>query len=371
MLARRIQGVMRQYGPEVAFFTVEALNSLYLGNVEPMNEVLERELGEEPASWARATYPTRLEQHKAYLTRLGQLVQAYTAAGRWPTDNQVENPNREWGPNLWHSLHGPPNDWMRGRRFDGLVPWVARHVAHWLKAERQWYRRSSEGAWGIPPALNHARHAVGRIVDNASELADWANAVHPNLMSMSVSAAYEASRDWHDEMAGRALGKKAVPGEVVYRFPDGWTFEQLTQGAQLCAEGETMGHCVGGATYRQGVESGAMRIFSLRDPEGVPHVTIEVGNDIAYRAHTGAPEPADGGAVYWTKQIKGPGNRRVAELSICRRLELAFEHAHLRPDSPDWDTCMSLLDEAMEDEAQPRAENPVRCWDDAVHRGAR
>jgi hypothetical protein len=108
MLARRIQGVMRQYGPEVAFFTVEALNTLYLGNVEPMNEVLERELGEEPASWARATYPTRLEQHKAYLTRLGQLVQAYTAAGRWPTDNQVENPNREWGPNLWHSLHGPP-----------------------------------------------------------------------------------------------------------------------------------------------------------------------------------------------------------------------------------------------------------------------
>jgi hypothetical protein len=38
-------------------------------------------------------------------------------------------------------------------------------------------------------------------------------------------------------------------------------------------EGDTMGHCVGG--YCPDVMSGQSRIFSLRDAEGMPHVTIE------------------------------------------------------------------------------------------------
>jgi PcfJ-like protein len=39
-------------------------------------------------------------------------------------------------------------------------------------------------------------------------------------------------------------------------------------------EGETMGHCVGG--YCPDVVAGRSRIFSLRDPKGEPHVTVEV-----------------------------------------------------------------------------------------------
>ncbi len=38
-------------------------------------------------------------------------------------------------------------------------------------------------------------------------------------------------------------------------------------------EGDTMGHCVGG--YCPDVMAGSSRIFSLRDAEGMPHVTIE------------------------------------------------------------------------------------------------
>ena len=38
-------------------------------------------------------------------------------------------------------------------------------------------------------------------------------------------------------------------------------------------EGDTMGHCVGG--YCDDVAAGRSRIFSLRDPKGQPHVTIE------------------------------------------------------------------------------------------------
>ena len=39
-------------------------------------------------------------------------------------------------------------------------------------------------------------------------------------------------------------------------------------------EGEHMGHCVGG--YAQDVAEGRTEIYSLRDPNNKPHVTIEM-----------------------------------------------------------------------------------------------
>lgn len=45
-------------------------------------------------------------------------------------------------------------------------------------------------------------------------------------------------------------------------------------------EGDTMGHCVGG--YCPDVVSGRSRIYSLRDPKGMPHVTIETNPMMNY-----------------------------------------------------------------------------------------
>jgi hypothetical protein len=59
-------------------------------------------------------------------------------------------------------------------------------------------------------------------------------------------------------------------------------------------EGDTMGHCVGG--YCPDVMQGKSRIFSLRDAEGMPHVTVEtkprsmVFSDLV--AHLGGDEAA-------------------------------------------------------------------------------
>lgn len=49
--------------------------------------------------------------------------------------------------------------------------------------------------------------------------------------------------------------------------------EEAFLAGQLAQEGNSMGHCVGG--YCQGVASGEQRIFSLRDPKGKSHVTVE------------------------------------------------------------------------------------------------
>jgi hypothetical protein len=62
-----------------------------------------------------------------------------------------------------------------------------------------------------------------------------------------------------------------------YRMPDGTItsrgWAERAVGDALKYEGDTMGHCVGG--YCDSVMSGASRIYSLRDAQGMPHVTIE------------------------------------------------------------------------------------------------
>jgi hypothetical protein len=60
-------------------------------------------------------------------------------------------------------------------------------------------------------------------------------------------------------------------------FRDGWTIQQVATPNDLKAEGNMMNHCVG--TYCDDVASGKTRIFSLRDPQNHPHVTIELQGD--------------------------------------------------------------------------------------------
>jgi hypothetical protein len=67
---------------------------------------------------------------------------------------------------------------------------------------------------------------------------------------------------------------------VHKEYPEGYKWVELKHsedpeltGKWLKSEGDTMGHCVGG--YCPDVLEGRSRIFSLRDPKGQPHVTIE------------------------------------------------------------------------------------------------
>lgn len=79
-------------------------------------------------------------------------------------------------------------------------------------------------------------------------------------------------------------------------------------------EGETMGHCVGGAGHCPDVVAGRARIFSLRDADGRPHLTVE--------AKPGKPWNEQGGwftarpeleTVWREFYNKGPGHRGTAQ----------------------------------------------------------
>ncbi|WP_062117153.1 hypothetical protein [Aureimonas sp. AU40] len=70
--------------------------------------------------------------------------------------------------------------------------------------------------------------------------------------------------------AARTIGRAATPGHVILRLDGGWTWHLLDTPELLDAEGASMAHCVGGGNYDRDC-----LIFSLRDPAGVSHATVE------------------------------------------------------------------------------------------------
>jgi len=111
------------------------------------------------------------------------------------------------------------------------------------------------------------------------------------------------------KQTARDLGEDYVPGDQPYVALDangkplrnsytgeiagGPTLERAYLAGELAKEGNQMGHCVGG--YCEGVAAGESRIYSLRDPKGQSHVTVEV-------------EPLSTGTLD-ISQIKGKQNR--------------------------------------------------------------
>jgi hypothetical protein len=76
------------------------------------------------------------------------------------------------------------------------------------------------------------------------------------------------ARSRYDQYMSAGVGEKVALDRANQHH-----IEELTEKA-LKNEGEIMGHCVGG--YCEPVLSGETRIFSLRDPKGRSHVTVEV-----------------------------------------------------------------------------------------------
>ena len=152
----------------------------------------------------------------------------------------------------------------RNEKLDPLVPWIWREV----KKGRIQFRHP--GDW----SRSHLDH-----------LADWFASNSPtrrgvDIMQLTSDQALEKLEEWDDELQSQMAEQEAAGGAVVADTGDGWTIRQITNGEEAKAEGNAMGHCVGG--YGQAIESGQTLIYSLRDKGNNPHTTIEI-------------EPADNG----------------------------------------------------------------------------
>jgi len=109
------------------------------------------------------------------------------------------------------------------------------------------------------------------------QLMDWAIQTSPDLMRMTWEEAWNHELEWREELVADMDRQKTErytdPAKVVFRTSSGWTINKLAPD-DCVIEGDLMGHCVGG--YARAVATGRTEIYSLRDPKGNPHATIEI-----------------------------------------------------------------------------------------------
>lgn len=147
----------------------------------------------------------------------------------------------------------------RRHRADPVFPWIARELVEVRKEELA--KRDPRPGY---------RQLLADTKRRGTVLAQWYERTRPNLGEWRLSDALVEAKEWDEEHG------PLPQGEIVAELSDGWTAQKLTTQECLSAEGERMQHCV--ASYGPDVRSGRTIIYSLRDANGHPHVTIEVKN---------------------------------------------------------------------------------------------
>ena len=185
-------------------------------------------------------------------------------------------------------------------------------------------------------------------VDTFRYIIDWASQAvpPPNLMPMNFTGAYEAAKQWHEQMVAKDDEDMAgqYKGQKVFDLPGGWWIAQLTP-ADCQIEGELMGHCVGG--YARGVAEGKTGIYSLRDPKGMPHATIEM-NPLG-----SATEVTDKITGWEVTQVQGKQNREPIP-EYKKMLAQWFASLELAGQPPQWADPQSDEDIAVREYASGR-----------------
>jgi hypothetical protein len=212
-----------------------------------------------------------------------------------------------------------------------LAPWVAK------VASDRWRELNVPGAELRPPVLQcdvgettadcidrTMRTDMSKIPLWLPRISDWAHATSPDLMGLRLKQAKGRSDRWHARLVAESRAAGVPQGDVVHRFEDGWTVQDLPTKKHLLAEGAYLGHCVGRAGYWEKVEQGDIRIHSLRDSDGRPVITFEVKP---------VPQPPDGEILYEILQAKGFADRRPAhparEGAADRRAPVPGEVEHV------------------------------------------
>jgi hypothetical protein len=161
---------------------------------------------------------------------------------------------------------------------DGIFPWVARELSrlskHTIDQLDATLRSATEAPkwWAyedqvkLDQAWQTYSNAVGALRRSGNLIAQWSKATRTDLMKLSLAEVLEKSK-------GFRIKKKVEHGEIVYKFKNGWTVESLKGKRQLDCEAGFLSHCV--YTYKTRVDIGESEIYSLRDPDGVPYVTME------------------------------------------------------------------------------------------------
>lgn len=146
--------------------------------------------------------------------------------------------------------------WPTRHPLDFIIPWTARELGSLAKEVRK-----GTASWEDDYLV-----AVQYLRASATAIAMWAKENSIDLTKTSLAEALEAIKDFEVDV-------DVTQGTVVHEWPDGWTVQALRSQEELDDEGEAMQHCIAG--YCAQVRSGSVVIYSIRDPKGRPHVTME------------------------------------------------------------------------------------------------
>jgi len=142
-----------------------------------------------------------------------------------------------------------------------------------------------ETVYGLNPAITN-KLGLDHMTDVLSEDLNAGRLTYEQLNQMSIEKATRRVAEYDAEKARIASKTEAdrikdLPTPITYNKDYKWlelnhpTDAKITKEA-LESEGNQMGHCVGThCEYYDGVMNGSKQIFSLRDANNVPRVTIE------------------------------------------------------------------------------------------------
>ena len=266
-LDQRIRGVLKQYGPLVAFYTLDML-------IPRRRNALPSYIRQTPVWTAEGGGETTYVDGREMLKR--DMLELRDSADEPWEDSLRRYVEEALAGAEWYDYAGAhARPAMRGREYDRIVPWIALQVNRTLKGKIP--LKKPRGRWiaGRQEPINPLQ-PLWKMHRKLTEIRDWARATHPNIMALSLNQVLHRVGRWHTEMVRKQDAEAALKqaGKVVHRFADGWTVNKLTSRAALEAEGKTMAHCIKG--YGDAVMEGRTEVYSIRDPEGRPKVTIDV-----------------------------------------------------------------------------------------------
>lgn len=128
--------------------------------------------------------------------------------------------------------------------------------------------------------------ALATFDNKMSQIDDWytisnenPNVPNIDLFKYTWDQAVEASDAWHAIAAGEGAGiiyEPTNPDLVMFQPKEweGWSIQKVVSENDLKSEGTQMDHCVG--QYCRRVNAGETEVYSLRDPNNKPHVTLEI-----------------------------------------------------------------------------------------------
>lgn len=132
------------------------------------------------------------------------------------------------------------------------------------KKETQWManifknKKFSKTDFVFAPTYENIEYVLNFVRNSKEDISKFEN----------FSDAMKSAFEWNDKVG------KNQKNKIIQSFDDGYTVVEVKNQDELNYEGEEMQHCV--AQYCVKIQMGNSRIFSLRDPSGNPHVTIEI-----------------------------------------------------------------------------------------------